>query len=159
MAVTAVMKKIIVILILSLLVNKSLAVALSSLPGGPVTTDKQASIDALGYKSESVKGIDLNDLYTVQLIEFKLKRDAQQWVKHKDLNSDDIGIAYILDNGTASYIVATGVYQGLITANNAADNFCHQNKLQGCWVRSLARLEVMAGEAEKGEHIMQETSP
>jgi hypothetical protein len=153
------MKKFIVILALGLLANKLSASALSSLPGGPVTTARQAPIDQLGYKSESVKGIDLTNLYTIQLIEFKLKRDAQHWVKQNGLNTDDIGIAHILDNGRASYIVAIGVHQGLITASNAADNFCHQNKLQGCWARSLARLEVLAGEAEKGEQIIQETSP
>jgi hypothetical protein len=153
------MKKVILILLFGLLANKSLAVPLSSLPGGPVTTNRQAPIDQLGYKSESVNGIDLNDLYTVQLIEFNRKREAQLWVRDKGLISDDIGIAYILDNGTASYIVATGVYQGLITASNAADNFCHQNKLQGCWVRSLVRLEVMAAEAEQAQAVVNEVSP
>jgi hypothetical protein len=153
------MKKIIVILAVGLFVSKALAVELSSLPGGPVKADRQAPIEQLGYKSESVSGIDLNDLYTIQLIEFRLERDAQNWVKDNGLNTDDIGIAHILDNGTASYIVASGVHQGLIAASNAADNFCHQNKLQGCWVRSLARLEVMAADAEQADHIIQETSP
>jgi hypothetical protein len=159
MACPTVMKKIIVILAAGLFASKALAVELSSLPGGPVKVDRQAPIEQLGYKSESVSGIDLNDLYTIQLIEFRLERDAQNWVKDNGLNTDDIGIAHILDNGTASYIVATGVHQGLIAASNAADNFCHQNKLQGCWVRSLARLEVMAADAEQADHIIQETSP
>jgi hypothetical protein len=153
------MKKITLLLVVILLATKILAVELSSLPGGPVPTDRQMPSDQLGYKSEAVTGIDLTELYTVQLVEFSLERDAQKWIKENVFATDDIAIAYILDNGTASYIVATGVHRGLITASNAADNFCHQNKLQGCWARNLARLETMAAAAEKAKNIIQEISP
>jgi hypothetical protein len=158
MACPTTMRKITLLLAVVLLVTKSFAVELSSLPGGPVATDRQAPSDQLGYKSETVTGIDLSELYTVQLVEFSLQRDAQNWMKENVFATDDIGIAYILDNGTASYIVATGVHQGLVTASNAADNFCHQNKLQGCWARSLARLETMAAAAEHAKNIIQEIS-
>jgi hypothetical protein len=153
------MKKITAILVLGLFATNSLALESGSLPGGPVTTDQQPPATQLGYKSEAVSGLDLNELYTVQLAEFSLESDAQRWVKEKRLPTNDIGIAYILDNGTASYIVATGVHQGLISANNAADNFCYQNKLQGCWARNLARLEIMATAAEKAASGIQEISP
>jgi septal ring-binding cell division protein DamX len=153
------MKKITLLLFVILLATKTLAVEPSSLPGGPVATDRQMPSDQLGYKSEAVTGIDLTELYTVQLVEFSLERDAQKWIKENVFATDDIAIAYILDNGTASYIVATGVHRGLINASNAADNFCHQNKLQGCWARNLARLETMAAAAEKAKNIIQEISP
>jgi hypothetical protein len=159
MAGPIVMKNIIVLLVLVLLTSKSLAIDSYTLPGSPVTTAPQVSVEQLGYKSESVSGLDLSDLYTVQLAEFSLQRDAQNWVNENALSTDDIGIAYILDNGVASYIVAAGVYQGLISASNAADNFCHQNKLQGCWPRSLERLEAMAAAAGKVANLTQEISP
>ena len=159
MACPTAMKKITFLLFVILLATKTLAVEPSSLPGGPVATDRQAPSGQLGYKSEAVTGIDLTELYTVQLVEFSLERDAQKWIKENVFATDDIAIAYILDNGTASYIVATGVHRGLITASNAADNFCHQNKLQGCWARNLARLETMAAVAEKAKNIIQEISP
>ncbi|MFQ3323204.1 MAG: septal ring-binding cell division protein DamX [Pseudomonadales bacterium] len=159
MACPIVMKKNIVLLALVLLTSKSLATDPYSLPGGPINAAPKISVEQLGYKSESVSGVDLSDLYTVQLAEFSVQRDAQNWVKENALSADDIGIAYVLDNGIASYIVAAGVHQGLISASDAADNFCHQNKLQGCWPRSLERLEAMAAAAEKVANIPQEISP
>jgi hypothetical protein len=159
MAGPIVMKNIIVLLVLVLLTSKSLAIDSYSLPGSPITTAPQLPVEPLGYKSESVSGVDLSDLYTVQLAEFSLQRDAQNWVNENALSTDDIGIAYILDNGVVSYIVAAGVHRGLISASNAADNFCHQNQLQGCWPRSLERLEAMAAAAEKVANLTQEISP
>jgi hypothetical protein len=142
------MKKYYLLLALFLLANYSLALDSNSLPGAPTAPAQPLPTEQTGYKTESVSGIELGNLYTVQLAEFDRESDAQHWVRNQTLPTTDIGIAYILDNGTTSYIFATGVHEGLLTASNAADNFCHQNKLQGCWARNLARLETMAAAAK-----------
>ncbi len=115
---------------------------------GTATAPSQAAPQT-SYQSAEVKPLDLDNMYTIQLAALTSLENALQWVKQQQLNTTDVGIAHTYANDKESYIVATGVFNSFTLASDSAVKFCQENKLNGCWVRNLAKIEALTKAAKQ----------